>query len=42
MNGTLSAALVVADGSDITLGSVTLSAGVTLNGASSVTFAGDR
>ena len=41
-NGTLSSALVIADGSDITLGTVTLSAGVTLNGASSVTFAGTR
>ena len=41
-NGTVSTVLVIADGSDITLGAVTLSAGVTLNGASSVTFAGDK
>ena len=40
-NGTLSTALEIADGSDITLDAVTLSAGVTLNGVSSVTFAGD-
>ena len=41
-NGTVSTVLAIADGSDITLGAVTLSAGVTLNGASSVTFAGDK
>ena len=41
-NGTLSTALAVADGGDITLGAVTLSAGVTLSGTSSVTFAGDK
>ncbi len=41
-NGTVSTVLVIADGSDITLGAVTLSAGVTLNGASSVTFAGGK
>ena len=40
-NGTVSTVLAIADGSDITLGAVTLPAGVTLNGASSVTFAGD-
>jgi len=40
-NGTVSSTLAVSDGSDITLADVVLSAGVTLNGASSVTFAGD-
>lgn len=40
-NGTVSGELVVADGSAITLKDVTLSSGMTLNGASSVTFAGD-
>jgi len=41
-NGTLATALAVADGGNITLGAVALSAGVTLNGASSVTFAVDK
>ena len=41
-NGTLSTALSIADSSDITLEEITLSTGVTLNGASSVTFAGDK
>lgn len=41
-NGTVSSALAVSGGSDITLENVALSAGATLNGASSVTFAGDK
>lgn len=40
-NGAVSGELVVADGSAITLKDVTLSSGMTLTGASSVTFAGD-
>ena len=39
-NGTVTGTLALADGSAVTLAAVTLSSGVTLNGASSVTFAG--
>ena len=39
--GTVSGAFVVSDGSDITLAASSLPGGVTLNGASSVTFAGN-
>ena len=39
--GTVSGAFVISDGSDITLAASSLPGGVTLNGASSVTFAGN-
>jgi len=39
--GTVSGAFVISDGSDITLAASSLPDGVTLNGASSVTFAGN-